>query len=196
MTDAHIALEIVNAFEKCGVPCVIGGSHASSAWGESRQTNDIDVAILASSVEQVRCTQALLGENFVFNSLEFDDAFGTQSEYRSGQIYYVPEGMKIDVFVLHDNAYTRSELERTVWLQVEKGVTLPVVAAENIVLHKIRWYVMANRVSDRQWNDLVKVLAVQRGSLDLDYLRKWADHFKVREDLETAIQESRVTESP
>jgi hypothetical protein len=44
-------------------------------------------------------------------------------------------------------------------------------------------------VSERQWNDVVGVLRVQRG-LDLAFLRQWAARLEVTDLLERALLEA------
>jgi hypothetical protein len=45
---------------------------------------------------------------------------------------------------------------------------------EDIILRKLVWYQMGNRVSERQWLDVLGVLKVQGKNLDAAYLREWA----------------------
>jgi hypothetical protein len=45
-------------------------------------------------------------------------------------------------------------------------------------------------VSDRQWQDILGVLKVQRGKLDLDYLRRMAVEMSIADLLEKALAES------
>ena len=65
-----------------------------------------------------------------------------------------------------------------------------VASAEDVILHKLRWYRLGNEVSDRQWQDVLGVLKVQRGRLDLDYLHQNADRLEVEDLLERALAEA------
>lgn len=47
-------------------------------------------------------------------------------------------------------------------------------SAEDTILAKLRWY-LAMGGSQRQWADILEVVARQQQHLDLDYLRAWAD---------------------
>ena len=49
---------------------------------------------------------------------------------------------------------------------------------------------MGGEVSDRQWRDILGVLKVRAGELELDYLRKWANELKVSDLLERALKEA------
>jgi hypothetical protein len=46
---------------------------------------------------------------------------------------------------------------------------------------------MGNEISDRQWRDVLAVLAAQSTSLDYSYLRQWATTLGVRDLLERAL---------
>ena len=65
-----------------------------------------------------------------------------------------------------------------------------VVDTEDIILAKLEWYRLGNEISDRQWRDILGILKVQAGRLDLDYLRKWAVELKVADLLQRALIES------
>ena len=45
-------------------------------------------------------------------------------------------------------------------------------------------------MSQRQWQDILGVLRMQRGRLDLDDMRRWAVDLEVGDLLERAIEES------
>ena len=66
------------------------------------------------------------------------------------------------------------------------GKEFPIASAEDIVITKLRWFVLGNRISDKQWNDIVQVLEVQQGNLDLEYLTRWANYFQVLDLLREA----------
>ena len=63
-------------------------------------------------------------------------------------------------------------------------------SAEDIILHKLRWFQMGNGVSDRQWDDVLGVLKVQRKLLDLEYLKEWAAHLEVEDLLRKAYEDA------
>jgi hypothetical protein len=66
------------------------------------------------------------------------------------------------------------------------GETAWIGTAEDVLLHKLYW----NHItpSDRQLGDAAGILAVQKESLDVDYLRHWANELKVVSELEKLLR--------
>ena len=71
---------------------------------------------------------------------------------------------------------------------IEHGpIRLPVASPEDTILAKRLWYRRGGEVSDRQWSDIRGIVEVQKGHLDLDYLRRWARDLGVEDLLERIL---------
>ncbi len=68
---------------------------------------------------------------------------------------------------------------------IEPQVEVSVASAEDTLLAKLEWYRMGGEVSD-----VLGVLKVQAGALDLEYLRSWARELGVDDLLERALTQS------
>jgi hypothetical protein len=176
------------------IPYVIGGSFASSAWGESRQTNDLDVAVRISAQQGRTLAEALAGD-FMISADEIQRTLEDRDPYRAFQALHFDELFKIDVFVPLDTPFVRSEFERARRIELLPGLFVRCSTPEDIVLRKLMWFELGNRVSDRQWNDIVRVLEVQYPTLDLHYLHHWAQELGVA-DLLTEALAQRIDEDP
>ncbi len=95
----------------------------------------------------------------------------------------------MDLFAVQDLAYAHQQLERSTRVEVLPGVFIPFCSPEDTVIAKLRWYELGNRISDKQWNDIIQVLEVQRGELDEEYLDRGASHFGISELLQEARSE-------
>jgi len=58
------------------------------------------------------------------------------------------------------------------------------------ILAKLEWYRLGGEISDRQWRDILGVLSIRAGDLDLAYLQRWATELQVADLLERALQAS------
>lgn len=107
---------------------------------------------------------------------------------------------KVDVFLLKERPYDRKQLERREahLLTTEPERKAYVCTAEDIILAKLERYQAGGEVSERQWRDVMGVIKVQAGSLDVAYLRTWAAELEVLELLEKALSgfENRPLTSP
>ena len=70
----------------------------------------------------------------------------------------------------------------------------PVATAEDILLAKLQWYQAGGSVSERQWNDIAGVLAVNR-DLDFGYINMWAARLGVAKLLAKALEDTRGSRS-
>ena len=62
------------------------------------------------------------------------------------------------------------------------------VSAEDIILKKLEWYRLSDG-SERQWRDVIGVLKIQQGKLDMTYLQRWALQIGVSDLLERVLEE-------
>lgn len=186
--EAEALGAVVDALNRGSIPYQIGGSYASSAWGKARFTHDLDIAVMMTAADVAAFVSAL-GPDFVASTQELISAIESREPYRMGQLIHVPSMLKFDLFIVTEGDYTRSAFDRSHTVQDVFG-PVQVASAETIIIEKLRWFELGGRVSDRQWNDIVQVLEVQAGRLDLDYLDRWAKHFGVSELLELAIEQA------
>jgi hypothetical protein len=184
--DLDALAQVVAVLERLHIPYAVGGSLASSTYGRVRFTQDADLTIDASQskaeqfVNEIHDTfyvsreavlQAIL-QRTSFNIIHFDSAF------------------KVDLFVRKDADFDRQLLQRARRVPIPgvDGRTFSFVSPEDIILLKLRWYREGGETSDRQWDDVLGVLAVQGDALDQAYLGRWAEVLGVEDLLDKALR--------
>ncbi len=177
---------VVAAFDALGVPYRVGGSVASSAYGVPRSTLDVDVACDLRLVHVTPLVAALADAYYI------DDAMLRDAVRRRAccNLIHLATMLKVDLFVCQDRAF-----ERTAFTRGERRALDPapgarvfdLTSAEDVVLHKLEWFVAGGSVSERQWLDLVGVLRVQRATIDVPYMRHWAAVLGVEALFERAL---------
>jgi hypothetical protein len=108
----------------------------------------------------------------------------------SFNVIHIPTMFKVDVFILKRRSFDHVQFQRRI-SQVfasDPETRAYTTTAEDIVLAKLEWYRMGGEVSDRQWRDILGVLKVQSGRLDLKYLQHWAGELRVVDLLEHALR--------
>ena len=185
----QVALSAAHALDQCGLRYVVGGSLASSVSGEPRSTLDVDL-VVAISAADVDSLVAALGDDF------YADAEAVQRAVRqrsSVNVFHRATSTKVDLFVLGGSPLDEQALNRRVRLQVatDPDRFLYVYTPEDTLLQKLRWYRLGGEVSDRQWRDVLGIVAVQGRALDDSYLRSGADLLAVTDLLDRALREAR-----
>ncbi len=184
----HTLLRVVAALESLGIRYHLGGSFASSIHGVPRQTRDADL-VAEISIDKAEEFAAVLGDDF------YADVSAMREAVRSGRSFNIVDlesAFKVDVFVKGVAAFDREEFERAApqVIDPETGRTVVVKSAEDIVLRKLQWFVAGGGAPGAQWTDVLGLLRVQTGRLDIEYMRRWAASLGIEEHLERALREA------
>jgi hypothetical protein len=179
---------VVEAFAALGVDYLVGGSIASSVFGEPRQTVDADLVarLLPRHAEPLA---ARLTPEFYADLMSIRSAIENQGCFN---VIHLETMTKVDVFVRWRSPFSQSQLARRQKKLVGEAAPLELYFAspEDTVLAKLDWYRQGGEVSDRQWRDLLGVLKVQAGTLDRAYLDHWAGELAVSDLLKRALEEA------
>lgn len=180
--------DFLEACQKCGIDPIIGGSVASSTWSEPRATNDVDVMVRIS--ENGACLVRELQSRFVVEADAVSEAEALASWPRSFQAIHEESVFKVDVFLMDDSPFALWETETAKRLDVFEGVEALVLAPEAIALEKLRWYELSNRASDRQWNDIVKLIETMGDEFGTQEFLRWADELGLKDLAREAMAEA------
>lgn len=187
---------ILAALDRQEIRYTIVGSVASSSHGVPRFTNDVDFVVDFEGVD--------LREFFAGLQKEFYlDAAGAEAaieKRRSFNAIHLTAGYKFDFFPLEAGPFGEQQLLRRKFVvssapqfaELEFAIT----SAEDTVLAKLRWFREGGCVSDRQWHDILSVIAVQGEKLDTGYMRYWAARLGLSELLEKAISRELPSRAP
>jgi hypothetical protein len=183
-----VTLKVTDVFEALGVPYLIGGSLASTLYGMVRTTQDSDI-IADMRPEHIPPFVSSLEDEFFLDEEMISSSIQRRSSFN---ILHRDSMFKVDVFIPPGRPFHQSQLARaqrqTISLNPERSAKF--ASPEDTILSKLEWYHLGVEVSDRQWRDVLGVLKIRAGSLDLDYLRKWAKELKVSGLLKKALAES------
>ena len=182
---------VVKAFENLGITYYIGGSVASSAYGIARATLDIDLIADLKLIHVHPLVRSLESEYYIDGHMITDAIY----RHSSFNLIHLETMIKVDVFILEDTAYHQKAFERkrTDTLdEEERSHEFYLASPEDVILNKLNWYRMGGGVSDRQWQDILGVLKVQKDLLDIEYLRYWASELKLSDLLNRAFHDAGV----
>jgi len=80
-------------------------------------------------------------------------------------------GFKIELFHLSEDAHDQQRFVNRKKLDIRSGWAVFLPTAEDVIIQKLRWCKGGKRQKD--FNDVMDVLSVQKDALDFDYITKW-----------------------
>jgi hypothetical protein len=179
---------VADAFEYLKISYLVSGSMASTLYGVTRSTIDADL-VADIHLDHVEPLVNALGEEFYADAEMIRDAVSHRSSFN---LIHLTTMFKIDVFIQKERPFDRLQMTRRISrvFATDPDKRAFISTAEDIILVKLEWFRRGGEISDRQWRDILGVLKVQAGRLDLDYMRKWAVELSVADLLARALKES------
>ena len=190
-TEEYLVLkQLTDILYDMKIDYAIGGSIASSVYGKVRFTQDADIAV-ASFVEKAERFYSVLKENFYISKDAMYHAISSRSSFN---VIHLKSAFKIDIFIQKDDDFHRQLFLRRKKVKLDESIDhlFDIVSAEDIILLKLQWYQSTGCISERQWSDVLEVLAVQAESLDMRYLKSCSEKLGLNDILNRAIQESKT----
>ena len=110
---------------------------------------------------------------------------------RAFNLIHISLGNKVDIFPATEDFHL-CQLERATRVALaflDDPAEYPIATAEDILLAKLRWYRAGGEVSERQWADIMGILATSP-AFDRAYTRSWAARLGVEDLLARALAEA------
>ncbi len=185
---ARALLFLAGVLERLQIPYAVGGSVASSLFGEYRATNDIDVVVDLG----LRDVHALVDGLAADCAVDGESARTAVKEGRAFQAFHTSQFVKFDLYVAGEDRMAMLQIARRRREPVGAGESETVwfSSPEDVVLRKLEWYHRSGGVLSHQLNDVRGVLQVQAASLDIPYLRIQAAQFGLTPLLERALRDA------
>lgn len=172
---------VIAVLEQLSIPYYVGGSVASSTYGQNRLTNDVDI-VVDMHAGHIKPFLDALGSEFYGTQTAAESDVKRQASFN---VIHLPSMFKVDLFILADNDYDREAMRRMQRGMIGTEDDLEEVwlaSAEDVILSKLRLYRLGNEVSQVQWSDITAMLKVRNETLDFEYLQCWAE-FLMLDDL-------------
>lgn len=180
MTERELLIDCLRRLNRTGVTYMLTGSMASNYWGIPRTTHDLDFLIqLPPSAVVVlvkefvpdyhldeQAIRAAYQPPYQFNAIDTRSALKVD--------FWLPRGTNFEAEMF------RRRVQKTLF-----GEPAWIATAEDTLLHKLFWDQLTP--SERQRTDAAGIMAVQRGNLDLDYMRRWAAELRVENTLDALL---------
>jgi hypothetical protein len=183
----QVTLLVTNLLDELGIPYVIGGSMASIIHGMLRTTMDVDIVADMQS-GQIFPFVTSLQDVFYVDEQMIQEAIRRRGSFN---LIHLETMFKVDIFIPKARPFDQQQLKRRKAEQIrpDSDEHIWVLTAEDVVLAKLDWFRLGGEVSERQWRDILGVLKTQQASIDVDYLRQWAQSLGITDLIERALKE-------
>ena len=171
MTPETEALaRVVRFLDDLGIDYMLAGSMASSFHGRPRTTHDADIVIDPDPQQLDRLVAALAAAGFYVDGQRARDALRRRLQFNAID---TSSAFKLDLVIRKDRPFSREELRRRQWVDLE-GASIALATAEDTILTKLEW---ARRAagSQRQLADARGIVDVRGDELDSAYIERWAE---------------------
>lgn len=185
--DLVAALTPVAAvFDRLRVRHYIGGSVASTMHGAIRSTMDVDV-ICDLRADQVDAFLSAFGGDFYVSEAAVRQAVEKRSCFN---LIHLPTAYKVDVFVTRGRPFDVAAMERAVPLPLAAGltITVPVATPEDSIVAKLEWFRIGDESSERQWQDVSRLVTLHGDALDIAHMRRMAESVGIADLLERLLR--------
>lgn len=172
MNLSEVLRLVTSRLDQMQIPYMIVGSFASSAYGPIRTTQDADIIVDLPLAKVEGVVEAFRKDFYIDLGMAEQAVTGK----RSFNLIHLGSFFKVDFFILADKPFMREEFSRRIARPLDESGSARVWLAtgEDTILSKLNWYREGGEVSELQWRDVVGILKVQAGRLDMSYMARWA----------------------
>jgi hypothetical protein len=134
---------------------------------------DVDLVCELRS-DQIEPFLAAFGVDFYVSRQAVQQAVERRSCFN---LIHLPTAYKVDVFVSRGRPFDLAAMTRAVprALDGEESLLVPVATAEDSIVAKLEWFRLGDESSQRQWDDVTRLVSLRGDSLDADHMHRMAE---------------------
>ena len=169
MTQTDLLRHALDVLERLAVPHMVVGSVASSAYGEYRFTNDIDIVVALTERDVPAFVAAFPDSEYYVSPAAVRDAVRTRFQFN---VLHTVSGAKIDFIMSRGDEWGQAQMARRRRARVLPDREGYVAAPEDVILGKL-WYFNEGG-SDKHLRDIASMLRVSGDLIDRTDIDAWA----------------------
>lgn len=179
---------VIDALRTLEVSHYVGGSVASSFHGATRSTMDVDLVCELKDehiLQFIKC----FGNDFYLSESAIRDAIRRKSCFN---LIHLPTSFKVDIFISRGRPFDIDAMRRasTQSLGVSRTVAVPIATAEDSIVSKLEWFRLTNESSERQWDDVTRLIKLLGTQADVPYLHESSESVGVSDLLDRLLRQT------
>jgi len=183
-----VALVVTDMLERLSIAYAVEGSLANSEYGIARSTLEAHI-IADMRPEHVAPFVAALSRDFYVDHHMIEDAIRREGTFTL--VHYATK-FNVDVVIPRQRPFDQMQLQRRTASVISTNPPrqVSVTSAEDAILSKLERHRKGGATSQREWRDILGVMQLKAGILDLEYVRYWAAELGVTDLLDRALKEA------
>lgn len=181
MHQLELLRYVIGSLDGLGCSYMLVGSFASGTFGEPRFTQDIDI-VIELPLEQIRPFCGLFPPpDFFVSEAAVRDAVVRRFQFN---VLHPESGNKIDFMLPRDDAWGRSQLQRSIRMPIGPSLEGFVGSPEDVILGKM-WYYSEGQ-SEKHLRDIAGILRLT--PVDRHAIEGWAGQLGLLEVWRKALE--------
>ena len=172
------------ALDELGVGYMLVGSFASTAYGEPRFTQDIDIVIELPEVLVDPFCGKFPEPDFFVSKEAVTDAIARRFQFN---VLHLSSGVKIDFIFPEDNDWGRDQLRRSRRIAILPEHEANTASPEDVIIGKLRYYSLGE--SDKHIRDIAGMLKVSGTDIDRESITRWAEQLGLAQVWRTILDQ-------
>jgi hypothetical protein len=175
----------VRELDRAGIEHMLAGSFASTYHGDPRTTADIDL-VIDPDRDALERFLAQADPNTLYVSREaVEEAWRRRGQFN---VVLLDSGWKVDLILRKHRSFSELEFARRQPAEIA-GVRVFVASAEDTIIAKLEW---AKAGQSERLRDVVGVLQMRAGDLDLAYVERWVNELGLDEAWQQARRDAQI----
>jgi hypothetical protein len=127
-----------------------------------------------------------LGDSYYASEPAIRDAVRRKSCFN---LIHLATSFKVDIFVSQRRTFDSQAIDRANFVRLAREVDLqvPMASPEDIIVVKLEWYRLGGETSERQWNDVSRLMKMLNANIDHEYLKSTSEAVGVRDLFERLL---------
>jgi hypothetical protein len=177
MSQQELLKAIVRYLVTHDVPYMLTGSIVSSMQGEPRLTHDIDLVVSCTELNSYPLKEVFAEPRYYLDTDSIRQAIASEGLFN---IIDTDTGDKVDFWMLTNSPFDKSRFTRRMKVSIW-GEEVLVSTPEDTILAKLRWSHFSGG-SSKQITDAMRIVSVNRESLDKEYLHAWVKQLGIHKE--------------
>jgi hypothetical protein len=182
MQKDDLLRKVLDRLEELKVPYAVVGSFASSAYGEGRHTQDVDILVDLRYGDVNSLCDAFQAPEYYVSPEAARQAIKTGSQFN---IVESSTGDKADMIIPKAGTWETDQISARRKMRILPDRDAYVARPEHIILSKMLWYKEGG--SEKHLRDIAGMLKISGNQIDFEYISQWAKRLDV-EDVWQAAQ--------